>query len=90
MANTVTSLKRIRITERRTRINKARKSRLRFQIRRLRKLLSDPKNAADAQAALPKVFSEVDRAAKHGIIKKNTASRYKSRLSKRVRALTAA
>lgn len=90
MANTVTSLKRIRITERRTQINKARKSRLRFQIRRLRKLLSDSKNAAEAQAALPKVFSEVDRAAKNGIIKKNTASRYKSRLTKRVRALAAA
>lgn len=90
MANTVTSIKRIRITERRTQINKARKSRLRFQIRNLRKLLGETKSAEEAQAALPKVFSAVDRAAKNGIIKKNTASRYKSRLTKRVKALTAA
>jgi small subunit ribosomal protein S20 len=89
MANTVTSIKRIRITERRTTINKARKSRLRYQIRHLRKLLEKPENAEAAQAALPKVFSAVDRAAKTGIIKKNTASRYKSRLTKRVKALTA-
>jgi small subunit ribosomal protein S20 len=89
MANTVTSIKRIRITERRTQINKARKSRLRYEIRKLRRLLGQAK-AAEAQAALPRVFSAVDRAAKHGIIKKNTASRYKSRLTKRVRALTAA
>lgn len=90
MANTVTSIKRVRITERRTQINKARKSRLRFQIRGLRKLLDDAADAKAAQEALPKVFSAVDRAAKNGIIKKNTASRYKSRLTQRVKALTAA
>jgi small subunit ribosomal protein S20 len=90
MANTVSSIKRNRITERRTLINKARKSRLRHHLRNMRKLL-DPKsgNADQAQAALPKVFSAVDRAAKTGIIKKNTASRYKSRLTKRVKAMTA-
>jgi small subunit ribosomal protein S20 len=90
MANTVTSIKRVRITDRRTQINKARKSRLRHQIRGLRKLLAETNDPKAAQAALPKVFSAVDRAAKTGIIKKNTASRYKSRLTKRVKALTAA
>ncbi len=47
-------------------------------------------SATEAMAALPKTFSAVDRAAKTGIIKKNTASRYKSRLTKRVKALTPA
>lgn len=87
MANTVTAIKRIRITDRRTQVNKARKSRLRFQLRSIRRVLQTG-NATEATAALPKLFSAVDRAAKAGIIKKNTASRYKSRLTTRVKALT--
>ena len=38
-------------------------------------------------ALLPKTFSLVDRSAKLGIIKKNTAARYKSRLHLRLKAL---
>jgi len=88
MANTVTSLKRVRITEKRTAINRARKSRMRTAIKVMRKLL-EAKKAPEATAELSKVFSVVDRAAKQGIIKKNTAARYKSRLHKRVKALAA-
>jgi small subunit ribosomal protein S20 len=88
MANTLSALKRTRITERRTLINRMRKSRLRHQIRALRRAVQ----ANDAQAAnslLPPTFSLIDRAAKWGIIKKNTAARYKSRLSLRVRKMSA-
>ena len=88
MANTVTSLKRVRITERRTIINRVRKTRLRHQIRAMRRLL-DQKDTQGATKLLPATFSVVDRAAKWGIIKKNTASRYKSRLTLRVRKLSA-
>jgi small subunit ribosomal protein S20 len=88
MANHVSALKRVRITERRTAINRGRKSRLRHQIRSLRRLIA-AKDANGAQAALPQTFSLVDRAAKWGIIKKNTAARYKSRLTLRVKALAA-
>ncbi|MCX6593546.1 MAG: 30S ribosomal protein S20 [Acidobacteria bacterium] len=88
MANTVSSLKRVRITERRTAINQARKTRLRHQIRTMRRLIAE-KNAAAALAALPLTFSVVDKAAKLGVIKKNTASRYKSRLTHHVKKLTA-
>jgi len=88
MANTVTSLKRVRITERRTAINRMRKSRLRHQVRSMRRLL-EHKDAQGAQNALASTFSMVDRAAKWGIIKKNTAARYKSRLTLRLRGLTA-
>ncbi|HEX4167263.1 MAG TPA: 30S ribosomal protein S20 [Bryobacteraceae bacterium] len=88
MANTVSSLKRVRITERRTVINRMRKSRLRHQIRAMRRLL-DQKNATEASKLLPATFSLVDRAAKWGIIKKNTAARYKSRLTLRVRSIAA-
>lgn len=89
MANTLSSIKRVRSTERRTLVNRARKSRLRFQIRAMRKLL-EAKNGKEATAALPRTFSVIDKAAKQGIIKKNTASRYKSRLTARVKTLAAA
>ena len=89
MANTVSSLKRVRMTERRTTINRMRKSRLRHQIRAMRRLL-DQKDVQGAAKLIPDTFSIVDRAAKWGIIKKNTAARYKSRLSLRLRGIAAA
>jgi small subunit ribosomal protein S20 len=89
MANTISALKRVRVAERRTAVNRARKSRLRHQIRAMRRLMEgkDPKAAADLAS---KTFSLIDRSAKWGIIKKNTAARYKSRLTVRLRKMTAA
>jgi small subunit ribosomal protein S20 len=87
MANTVSSLKRIRSTERKTTVNRVRKTRLRHQIRTMRRLL-EHKDVEAASKAIPATFSLVDRAAKWGIIKKNTAARYKSRLAGRLRKLT--
>ena len=89
MANTVSALKRVRMTERRTEVNRVRKTRLRHQIRAMRRLL-DQKDATAATKALPATFSLVDRAAKWGIIKRNTAARYKSRLTVRLKKLAAA
>lgn len=89
MANTVSALKRVRTATRRTAINRMRKSRLRHQIRSMRRLL-DQKDSAAATKLIPATFSLVDRAAKWGVIKKNTAARYKSRLTLRLRGLTAA
>jgi small subunit ribosomal protein S20 len=89
MANTVTAIKRVRITERRTAINKMRRTRLRHQIRAVRRAIQ-AHDAASAAKLLPETFSLVDRAAKWGVIKKNTAARYKSRLTLRVRKMTAA
>lgn len=86
MANTVSALKRVRVTERRTAVNRMRKSRLRHQIRAMRRLL-EQKDTQGATQMLPKTFSLVDRAAKWGIIKKNTAARYKSRLTLRLRKI---
>jgi small subunit ribosomal protein S20 len=89
MANTFSALKRIRQIERRTRINRIRKSRLRTQIRKMRRAL-EAKDVKAAEALLPQTFSIIDRAAKWGIIKRNTAARYKSRLHRRLKALMAA
>ncbi len=88
MANTYSSLKRARQEARRTVINRMRKTRLRHQIRAMRRLL-ESKDGAGAQAALAQTFSMIDRAAKWGIIKMNTAARYKSRLHARLKTLAA-
>ena len=87
MANTYSSLKRILQTARWTEINRRSKARLRNQIRAMRKLVTG-KDAKAAEALLPKTFSIIDRSAKLGIIKKNTAARYKSKLHLRLKALT--
>ena len=86
MANTVSSLKRVRQAKRQTLVNRLRKTRLRHQIRSFRRLVQS-KDAKGATAALPATFSLIDRSAKWGIIKKNTAARYKSRLQTRLKAI---
>jgi len=89
MANTISAIKRVRQEARRTEVNRMRKTKLRHQIRALRTLL-EKKDAAAAQALLPKTFSMIDRAAKWGIVKQNAAARYKSRLTARIKRLAAA
>jgi small subunit ribosomal protein S20 len=66
-----------------------RKTRLRHGLRELRRRL-EAKDAPGAAELVPGTFSIVDRAAKWGIIRKNTAARYKSRITARLRALTPA
>jgi small subunit ribosomal protein S20 len=88
MANTVSALKRVRQTERKTDVNRLRKSRMRTEIKKMRKLLGGT-DANAAQAAIPQTYSIIDRAAKWGIIKKNTAARYKARITARLKKLAA-
>ncbi len=89
MANTFSALKRMRQTRKRTVVNRMRKTRLRHTIRRMRRAL-EKKDAATAQSLVNETFSMVDRAAKWGIIKDNTAARYKSRLHLRLKKLSGA
>ena len=86
MANTYSALKRVRQTERRTEFNRKNKSRLRHQIRTMRRAINE-KDAKKAGELLPETFSIIDRAAKTGLIKNNTAARYKSNLHVRIKAL---
>ena len=88
MANTYSALKRDRQTERRTEVNRKSKTRLRHQIRAMRRAITS-KDAKAAAELLPATFSMIDRSAKNGIIKKNTAARYKSKLHVKVKALSA-
>ncbi|HEY2843338.1 MAG TPA: 30S ribosomal protein S20 [Bryobacteraceae bacterium] len=88
MANTLSAQKRVRMAERRTAVNRSRKTRLRFQIRAMRRLLA-AKDVKGATEMVSKTFSVIDRAAKWGIIKKNSAARYKSRMTLHLRKLAA-
>jgi small subunit ribosomal protein S20 len=76
------------MTKRKTMVNRLRKTRLRHQVRAMRRLI-EKKDGSGANAAIPKTFSLIDRSAKWGIIKANTAARYKSRIVKRIKGLAA-
>ena len=89
MANHYSALKRVRQTERRTEFNRRNKTQLRHQIRAIRKLITE-KNGTGALALLPETFSIIDRSAKLGVIKKNTAARYKSNLHLDLKSLASA
>ena len=63
--------------------NRALRSQLRTGLKTIRKSL-DSKNVEGAKTALRDMQSLVDKMATKGIIRKNTASRYKSRLAARI------
>ncbi len=83
MANHPSSLKRYRQSQRRRLINQMNRHKLKTQMKRLRAALTAGK-PDDAKTLLPETFSLIDKSVQKGVIKKNTARRYKSRLAKRV------
>lgn len=89
MANTPQSQKRARQTERRTAINKARRSRIRTFLRKVEEAIAGG-DADVAKVALQSAQPELMRGVTKGIVHKNTAARKMSRLSARVKALNAA
>jgi small subunit ribosomal protein S20 len=89
MANHFSALKNVRQAQHRELVNRQRRTRLRHQIRAMRRLM-DANDAAGAEKLLAPTFSLVDRAAKWGIIKSNSADRYKSRLHTRLKKMSAA
>jgi small subunit ribosomal protein S20 len=88
MANSPSSQKRARQIERRTAVNKARRSRIRTFIRKVEEAIASGDVAA-AGAALRSAQPEIMRGVSRGVIHKNTASRKVSRLASRVKALQA-
>lgn len=77
MANIRSAEKQRRQAEKRNERNRAGKSRLKSVLKKSRAAV----DAGADQPVLSAGFSEIDKAAKRGIIKKNTANRYKSRLA---------
>jgi small subunit ribosomal protein S20 len=69
--------------------NRNMRSRLRTALKAIRASL-DGKDLDGAKGAMDKTVSIVDKMAKKGIIHRNTAGRYKSRLSARLTKATAA
>ncbi len=86
MANHFSALKRARQTTKRTATNRSNSSQLRTALRKLRQTLQSG-DAKQAKEAFGSTISMIDKAAKKGVIHKNTAARYKSRLSARVAAV---
>jgi len=86
MANHFSALKRARQTEKRTARNRAVRSEVRTALRSLRtSLAGNDANAANTEFS--SAASELDKAVRKGVLHKNTASRYKSRLSARLKAM---
>ena len=88
MANTSSAKKAARQMTRRTEVNKARRSRVKSEVRAVEEAIVSG-DRAKAEAALKAAQPIMVRTAQKGMIHKKTASRRVSRLTKRVKAMTA-
>ncbi|MGX6646781.1 30S ribosomal protein S20 [Maricaulaceae bacterium MS644] len=88
MANTRSAKKMARKIERRTALNKGRRTRMRTYVRKLNEAVAAG-DQDQARTALKTAESEVMKAVSKGVIHKNTGSRTVSRLSARVKSMTA-
>jgi len=86
MANHKSAEKRIRQNARRNEINRSNRSKLRTSIKKLRSAVAGHDKTVSTELLYPTV-SLIDKAVNKGIIHKNTAARYKSRLTKHVNSL---
>ena len=87
MANSPQAKKRARQIERRTAVNKNRKSRIRTFLRKVEEAIESGDKAA-AITALRAAQPELMRGVTKGLFHKNTASRKVSRLASRVKAIS--
>ena len=88
MATHKSALKKMRQNEVRRLRNKAYKTRVKNVVKAVEAAINEHNKEA-AEKALYNAISVIDRVASKGVIHKNTAARKKSRLAKRVNALTA-
>ena len=86
MANIKSAKKRILQTKKKTEFNRFIKSRVRTKIKKIFSLIKS-KNKDEAKLNFLSFESDVSKAMSKGVIKKNTASRLVSRLSKKVKNL---
>ena len=86
MAHSKSSKKRVFIGERNAARNKSIKSRVKTFVKKVL-IAVEAKNVDEAKAALQVEYKELDKAVTKGVLKKNTASRKKSRLTLKVNAL---
>ncbi len=88
MPNHKSAEKRMRQNEKRRKMNRSNRTRVRGSIRNLRDVLStgDGKQVAEL---LPATVSTIDKAVQKGVLHKNAAARYKSRLTAHANAAAA-
>jgi small subunit ribosomal protein S20 len=87
MPNNPSAEKRMRKEEKRRAHNRSVKSLVRTQVSKARVAIASPAVPAEnAELAVRVAVSELDRAAKKGVIHKNNAARRKSRLMKQLNA----
>ena len=86
MANTSSAKKRVRRDERRTEVNRARRSRIRTFVKRVETAI-ESNDKVSAQAAFVAAEPEIMRGVSRGILHRNTASRKVSRLAARIKSL---
>ena len=88
MAITSSAKKAMRVAKRRQIFNIRRQKAMKDAVKGILKLVNE-KKAQAAVEILPNVYQAIDKAAKKGVIKTNTAARMKSRISRRIKILTA-
>jgi small subunit ribosomal protein S20 len=84
MAKTKSAKKAYRVSERRYVFNARRKKAMKDTAKTVEKLVAS-KDVTKAENAIPELYKAIDKAAKNGTIKKNTAARMKSRIVKSLR-----
>ena len=89
MANHPSAIKRHRQSLKKRALNQTNRHKLKTQMKKLKTVIASGKQD-DAKALLPVTFGLIDRSVQKGVIKENTARRYKSRLAKSVNGLPAA
>ena len=82
MPNHKSAEKRVRQSEKRRVINRSNRTKVRTYIKKLRVALESGKTD-DVQSVLPETISVIDKAVQKGVMHKNAAARYKSRLTLR-------
>jgi small subunit ribosomal protein S20 len=86
MASHKSALKRIKQTRKRESLNRMHRTTLRHQMRKLRQAI-ESKDKAAAEALVKPTFRLIDHSIHKGVLHRNTAARYKSRLNIRFNAL---
>jgi len=89
MPNHKSAEKRVRQSEKRRAINRGNRTKVRTYIKKLRVAL-DSGQSDDVQKVLPDTISVIDRAVQKGVMHKNAAARYKSRLTVQANKVAAA
>ncbi|GBF73739.1 30S ribosomal protein S20 [Paenibacillus sp. 598K] len=88
MPNIKSAIKRVNTNEKRRALNASQKSALRSAVKNADQAIAS-NDAATAAAALVAATKKLDKAVTKGLIHKNAAARKKSRLAKKVNALSA-